>query len=455
MRNRRHLNRAGIAALTAAWVLVGVACSTRPKGVRTDPAVKAQAARGDFDDVVDRNSERMMREGKEIFRHDSFGSEAFWGDQLQLHKAILRDKKGGVGKGLSARAALQVGLKVDSRKVPRLLVEVLKEGSVSLDDPDTTLELLRADAVVGVKGVFDKKDNMVSVGITCAVCHSTVDDSFMKGIGLRLDGWPNRDLDIGAIVAMAPNLKPMADLLGLPESDVRDVLRSWGPGRYDAELNQDRKGKRPDGKSAATLIPAAFGLAGQNLHTYSGWGSVPYWNAYVANTQMYGQGTFFDPRLRDEKRHPVVARSGFDNKRDPKDLVTSKLAALHFYQLAIPAPEPPKSSYDARAAKRGETVFNGAGKCATCHVPPLFSEPGWPMHSGTEIGIDDFQSGRSPDGMYRTTPLRGLFARSKGGFYHDGRFPALEDVVLHYDRHFDLRLTEQQRRDLVQYLKSL
>ena len=455
MTGRNHFKGILIAALLGAWLLLGVACSTRPKGVVTNPAVNAQAARGDFNGAVNQNAERMMREGKEIFRYDSFGSEAFWGDQLQLHKAILREKKGGLGKGLSARAALQVGLKVDSRKVPKLLVEVLKEGSTSLDDPDTTLELLRAGAVVGLKGVFDKKDNMVSLGVTCALCHSTVDDSFMKGIGKRLDGWPNRDLDVGAIMALAPNLKPVADLLQLSESDVRTVVKAWGPGKYDAELIQDRKGTRPDGKTAATLIPAAFGLAGQNLHTYSGWGSVPYWNAYVANTQMHGQGTFVDRRLADEKKFPVVVRSHYDNKRDEKDLITSKLAALHFYQLAIPAPEPPKNSYDAAAAKRGGSLFVGAAKCATCHVPPLFSEPGWPMHSGKEIGIDDFQSGRSPDGMYRTTPLRGLFARAKGGFYHDGRFATLTDVVNHYDRHFNLGLTEQQRGDLVEYLKSL
>ena len=296
---------------------------------------------------------------------------------------------------------------------------------------------------------------MVSLGITCALCHSTVDDSFLKGIGLRLDGWPNRDLNVGAIVALAPNLKPLTDLLDLPEPDVIKVLKSWGPGKYDAELDQDRKGTRPDGKTAATLIPAAFGLAGQNLHTYSGWGSVPYWNAYVANTQIHGQGTFVDRRLSDEKKYPVVARSGYDNKRDQKDLITSKLAALHFYQLAIPNPEPPKGYYDPNAAKRGEAVFTGAAKCATCHVPPLFSEPGWPMHTGKEIGIDDFQSGRSPDERYRTTPLRGLFARAKGGFYHDGRFATLLDVVNHYNTALTLGLSDAEKNDLVEYLKSL
>ena len=456
MRARNPMSLAAPVAAVLLAVLAASCAKTLTKGVRTDPAVKSQAfPKGDFDDKVTRNAERLMREGKEIFRFDSFGSEAFWGDQLQLHRAIMRDKKGGVGKGLTARQALQLGLKVDSRKVPKLLGEVLKEGAVSLDDPDTTLELLRANAVVGLKGVFDKKDNMVSLGITCALCHSTVDDSFAKGIGRRLDGWPNRDLDVGAIVATAPNLKPMADLLKLDEAKVREVLKGWGPGRYDAELNQDGKGTRPDGKTAATLLPAAFGLAGQNLHTYAGWGSVPYWNAYVANTQMYGQGTFVDRRLGDEKKYPVAARSGFANKRDRQDLITSKLAALHFYQLAIPAPEPPDKSYDKNAAKRGQTVFAGAAKCATCHVPPLFSEPGWPMHSGKEIGIDDFQAERSPDRMYRTTPLRGLFARAKGGFYHDGRFPTLRDVVDHYDRHFQLALSESDKNDLVEYLKSL
>jgi hypothetical protein len=457
MAKNRHFKSITVVAMLAGWIAVGgAACSTRPKGVTTDPAVTAQKfPKEKFDDRIDKNADELLAEGRKIFRYDSFGSEAFWGDQLQLHKAILREGKGGVGGGLPARRALQLGLKADSDKVPKLLVEVLKEGSVSLDKADTTLELLRADAVVGVKGVFDKKDNLVSIGITCALCHSTVDDSLMKGIGRRLDGWPNRDLNVGAIVALAPNLKPLSDLLQVSESDVRAVLNSWGPGKYDAELDQDGKATRPDGKPAATLLPAAFGLAGQNLHTYAGWGSVPYWNAYVANTQMHGKGTFVDPRLADKAKYPVAARAGFDDKRDAPDLITSKLAALQFYQLAIPAPVPPKGSYNAEAAKRGEVVFNGAGRCATCHVPPLFSEPGWPMHGGSEIGIDDFQSSRSPDKKYRTTPLRGLFARSKGGFYHDGRFATLDDVVDHYDNVFKVGLSEVQRRDLVEYLKSL
>jgi hypothetical protein len=242
----------------------------------------------------------------------------------------------------------------------------------------------------------------------------------MKGIGRRLDGWPNRDLDIGKIVASAPTLKPFADVLGVDEGTVRGVLTSWGSGRYDAELNHDGKATRPDGKPATTVMPAAFGLAGVNLHTYSGWGSVTHWNAYVANTQMHGKGTFYDPRMNDPKRFPLAVKSGDWNKRDTPDLITSKLAALHYYQLSIPAPEPPKGSFDPTAAVRGKTIFETKAKCATCHVPPLYTEPGWPMHTAQEIGIDDFQASRSPDQkFYRTTPLKGLFVREKGGFYHD------------------------------------
>jgi hypothetical protein len=217
----------------------------------------------------------------------------------------------------------------------------------------------------------------------------------------------------------------------------------------------DGKATRPDGKSAATLLPAAFGLAGVNSHTYTGWGGVSHWNAYVANTQMHGKGTFFDPRLKDEKKFPVAAKAGDWNIRNDPDLVTSKLAALQFYQLALVAPKPPPGSFDPAAAARGQAVFNGKADCQRCHVPPLFSEPGWPMHTAAEIGIDDFQARRSPDEHYRTTPLAGLFAHSKGGFYHDGRFATLGDVVRHYDAHFKLKLTDAEVKDLVEYLRSL
>ncbi len=440
-------------------VIVGLtsSCATRPRGVETDPAVTAQKApEGSFDAKIERYSRQLFDEGRKIFRYDTFGSEAFWGGQLRLHEAILGDKQGGVGPGLTPRQALQVGLKVDIGALPRILVEVLRQGSVSLDKSETTLELLRANAVVGVTGIFDRDKKMTGIGIHCALCHSTVDDSFAKGIGRRLDGWPNRDLDVGAIVALAPSVKPFETLLGVDDATVRKVLKSWGPGKYDAELNQDGKATRPDGKPAATLLPAAFGLAGVNLHTYTGWGSVTYWNAYVANTQMYGQGTFFDPRMKDAAQFPVTARSGFANKRDNPDRITSKLAALHYYQLSIPAPEPPDDSYDKNAAARGKVLFEGKARCASCHVPPLFTEPGWSMHTAEEIGIDEFQASRSPDKrFYRTTPLRGLFARAKGGFYHDGRFADLPAVIGHYSRVLGLTLTEAEKADLIEYLKSL
>ena len=419
------------------------------------PAAAAGAAAGTFDDQIRQHANQMIEEGRKIFRFDTFGDEAFWGDQLQLHKAIAGAKFGGVGPGLPPAKALQLGLKVDSQMVPPDVAAGIKAGKVDLNDPANTLALLKANAVVGVTAFANPDGSVRSMGIQCALCHSTVDDSFAPGIGRRLDGWPNRDLNVGAIVALAPNLKPFTDMLRVDEATLKKVLNSWGPGKYDAELDQDGKAMGPGGRSAATVLPAAFGLAGVNLHTYTGWGSVTYWNAYVANTQMHGKGVFFDPRLKDKGQFPVGARMGFDNIRNSPDLVTPKLAALHFYQLSIPAPRPPAGSFDQAAAGRGEAVFNGTAKCATCHVPPLFTEPGWSMHSAKEIGIDDFQAERSPDKMYRTTPLRGLFTRQKGGFYHDGRFATLDQVVAHYEKVLDLKLNAQQRRDLVEYLKSL
>jgi mono/diheme cytochrome c family protein len=373
---------------------------------------------------------------------------------LHLHEAILGEKQGGTGPGLTAKQALEVGLKVDVAKLPGILVEAIKGGHVDLNKPETTIELLRADAVVGVKGVFEGKQ-MKSIGITCALCHSTVDDTFTKGIGRRLDGWPNRDLNVGAIVAMAPNLKWFSDTLQKDDATIRKVLSSWGPGKYDAELDKDGKAFQPDGRSGATVIPAAFGLAGQNLHTYTGWGSIPYWNAYVAITQMHGQGVFFDPRLNDAQKFPVAVRTGSWNIRPQQDHVTAKLPALHYYQISIPAPKPAKESFDAAAAARGQAVFNGKARCATCHVPPLYSEPGAPLHKGAEIGIDDFQANRSPTGAYRTTPLAGLFVREKGGFYHDGRFKDYAAVIDHYQPVLNFQLSDEEHRDLIEFLKSL
>jgi cytochrome c5 len=309
--------------------------------------------------------------------------------------------------------------------------------------------------VVGLTGKFDHAGKITAVGTQCALCHSTVDDSFAPGIGKRLDGWANRDLNVGAIVSLSPNLTPFTDLLQVDAATVRKVLTSWGPGRYDAWLDKDGKAFRPDGRQAGTLIPAAFGLAGVNLHTWTGSGSVPYWNAYVAVTQQHGSGTFFDSRLNNRDQYPVSARSGSDNVRGTPDLVTSKLAALHFYQLAIPAPTPPEGSFDRAAAARGKDVFNGRARCSTCHVPPLFTEPGHNLHTPAEMGIDAFQADRSPTRMYRTAPLAGLWTHQKGGFYHDGRFATLPAVIEHYDRNFRLGLNDQEKHELIEYLKSL
>ncbi|HTL16563.1 MAG TPA: hypothetical protein VL793_04960, partial [Patescibacteria group bacterium] len=330
----------------------------------------------------------------------------------------------------------------------------LRRGKVDLGDPATTVALLKLNSVVGVRGFF-AKDRLESVGITCALCHSTVNDAVAPGIGDRLDGCANRDLNVGAIIAFAPNLEPLAELLQVSEDAVRQVLMSWGPGKFDAELVLDGKAFRPDGKSAATLIPPAFGLAGVNLHTWTGWGSVTHWNGFVAIIEMHGQGIFYDPRLNNAAQFPIAARVGFGNIRHEPDLVTSNLAALHFYQLAIPAPKPPRGSFDAGMAARGELLFNSTARCATCHVPPIFTEPGWNMHLPEEIGIDSFQADRSPDRRYRTSPLKGLWTHQKGGFYHDGRFATLLDVVNHYNSLQSLELNDAQKQELVEYLKSL
>jgi hypothetical protein len=424
----------------------------------SQPQVAVQTAThkiSGFDTAIEKHAQQMIESGRHIFRYDTFGSEAFWGDTLQLHRAIAGAKNGGVGDGVSPKTALSVGLKVDADALPDSLKQQLKEGKVNLDDPATTLALLKLNSVVGVTGLFDEKGNLRSMGIQCAFCHATVDDSLAPGIGKRLDGWANRDLNVGAIVSLAPNPKPFTDMLGVNVETLKKVLKSWGPGCFDAELDKDGKALRPDGKRACTLIPPAFGLAGVNLHTWTGFGSVPYWNAYVAATEMHGFGTFYDARLSRPEQYPVAAKSGSSNTRGVPDRVTSKLAALHFYQLAIPAPKPPDGSFDKSAAARGQSIFNGKAKCAGCHVPPLFTEPGNNLHAPSEVGVDSFQADRSPTHMYRTAPLAGLWSHAKGGFYHDGRFATLQDVVEHYNEVRHLGLSESEKTALVEYLKSL
>jgi hypothetical protein len=456
--------------LASSLVLVGVAGLLLLGGVVLNGTVSAFSDRGaaKYEPGL-ANADRLFLEGRQVFRFDTFGDEAVWGGVLGLHKAIEGSNLGGVGPGISPKQALAVGLKVDANAIPPSLKAAIKHGKVNLDDPAVTVKLLQLNAVLGVKGFFDG-DRLSSVGITCVVCHSTVDDSFAPGIGNRLDGWPNEDLNVGAIVASAPNLNPLADALHTDVATVKKVLLSWGPGKFDAELNLDGKAFRPDGGSAAVRIPSAFGKAGQNLHTWEGgWGTVTYWNAFVANLEMHGQGNFFDPRLDDAAKFPLAAAAGFGHTHPYvgegvlpvpgadtglPDQATGKLAALHAYQLDLPAPTPPAGSFHPAAAARGAVVFKGKGRCASCHMGSLGTEPGYNAHKPGEICIDSFQADRGPDGTYVTAPLQALFTRSKRGFYHDGRFPTLLAVVDHYNSCFNLGLTAQEKSDLVQYLKS-
>jgi hypothetical protein len=427
------------------------------------------------------NAITKIEEGRQTFRFDTFGDEAFWGDTLKLHEAIEGAAHGGVGPGVSPRTALSVGLKIDFDALPGQVREQLVKGAIDLDDPAVTLALLKLNAVVGLTGIFSSALTLQSVGIQCALCHSTVDDSHPSlcagavvpnpgtgCIGHRLDGWANRDLNPGAITALAPDLSVFSALLGVDQPTVRSVLRSWGPGKFDAELILDGKTANPQqvtngivtrtNVSGATLIPPAFGLGGVNLHTWTGWGSVPHWNAFVANLEMHGTGRFFDPRLNNAPQFPIAAAHGFADLPhiDPDDdRITSKLADLQFYQLSIPSPEPRSGSFNTGAAARGDELFSGKAKCNNCHVEPLWTDPGWNLHDPSEICIDAFQANRAPDLRYRTSPIGAIFTHTKGGFYHDGRFATLGGVVEHYNTCMSLGLSSGEKHDLVQYLLSL
>ena len=395
----------------------------------------------------------LIAQGKEIFRFDNFGDTAFWSGLLHIDKAILGSNLGGFGSGVSPTTALAVGLKVDVDALPPEVIQGIKSGSVKLDDPATTVALLKLNAVVGVTGDFKPDGTLQAVGITCASCHSTVDNSFAFGIGKRLDGWPNRDLNVGGIISLTDNALPIANILHVDEATLRRVLGLWGPGKFSAILFMDGKAFRPDGKVAANMIPAAFGLKDIDLVTYTGWGSISYWNSFVANLEMHGKGNFSDPRLNDPVKYPIAVEQGFYNVTNNPDLITSKLPALKEYQHSIDAPQPPAGSFDVAAAARGKSIFLTKAKCASCHRLPILADN--VLHSAAELGIDDFEAMRSPTGMYRTTPLGGLFTRAKGGFYHDGRFATLADVINHYNDHFSLNLTASEKRDLEEYLKSL
>jgi len=455
-RSALTVHRHGRWTIAVAFSVVGALVAMTLTAVTRAPQVSAQLSASTVGQGQGNNAgASLVRQGRRTFRFDTFGDQAFWGGTLHLNQAIAGAKNGGVGPGLSPKAALGVGLKVDVHALPASVQQGILNGTVNLDDPATTLALLKLNAVVGVKGFFDSNGNLNSVGIECALCHSTVDNSLAPGIGHRLDGWANRDLNVGAIIGLAPNLQPIATLLHVDVATVHKVLNAWGPGKFDAELLLDGKGFQPDGRSAATLIPPAFGLAGVNLHTYTGWGSIPYWNAFVAVLEMHGQGTFFDPRLDNAAQFPIAAENHFGHVMAKNDLVTPALPGLQAYELSLQAPVPPAGSFDPVAAARGKALFNGPAECSTCHVPPIFTAPGWNLVPGSQIGIDNFEADRSPTHMYRITPLAGLWTHRKGGFYHDGRFPTLLAVVQHYNEVFHLGLTPAEENDLVQYLLSI
>lgn len=413
----------------------------------SDKAAQTEQAR------INDGKKSVIEQGKQIFRYDAFGDEHFWSGLLHIDKAIAGAANGGYGPGVSPNTALAVGLKVDAEALPPEVVAGITLGTISLDDPASTLALLKFNAVVGVKGNFDESGILQSIGITCASCHSTVDNSFAQGIGKRLDGWPNRDLNVGAIVSLTDNALPVANMLHVSEATLRQVLSLWGPGRYPAILFMDGKAFRPDGQIAANLIPAAFGLKGIDLTTYTGWGDISYWNSFVANLEMHGKGNFSDPRLNDPVKYPIAVENQFYNVVNNPDLITSKLPALRAYQHSLDAPTAPANSFNKVAAVKGKAIFLTKAKCATCHALPLYADNF--LHTAAEIGIDDFDAKRSPTGKYRTTPLGGLFTKTKGGFYHDGRFATLTHVINHYNNHMALELTAKEKQNLLEFLKSL
>jgi cytochrome c5 len=334
--------------------------------------------------------------------------EQFWTDTLRMHEVVE--------KAVDPTTALKVGLKVDSEALPPGILE-----TVDLKSPATTVALLKMNAVVGVQATVDSSDHITRLGITCALCHSTVDNSVMPGIGRRLDGWPNRDLNVGAIVALSPALP----------ADKKAVYGSWGPGKYDPRFNVD-------GKNTPLVLPPAYGLAQVKNETYTAEGPISYWNAYVAVTQMHGHGNFSDPRL------------GIDVKQSP-DMVTSKLPALAAYQHSLTAPPPPPGSFDATAAERGHALFDRT--CATCHEGTTGTDNNsGKLHAPEETGVDGAYAARTANKAYRTTPLRGLWQHPP--YFHDGGAATLTDVVTHYNRVRTLGLTAEQQRDLVEYLKS-
>ena len=371
----------------------------------------------------------MVAQGQQIFRFDTFGDETQWTDKLRLHEVIRT--------AVDPTTALSVGLKVDAEALPPVVVQGIQNKTISLTDPATTVALIKLNAVVGVKGTVETvngKDTLTRVGVTCALCHSTIDNSFSKGIGKRLDGWPNRDLNPGAIIALSPALSAAQ----------KAVYNSWGVGKYDPRFNQD-------GINGPQVIPPAYGLQGINKIISTGDGDdLAYWNRYVGVTQMGGHGTFSDPRIGVKG---VIVTNGSD------DLITAKLPALQAYQLSIAAPPPPPGSFDATAAARGKLVFDTAGKCATCHTGDKFTDANTRLHPTTDAVSEPEPNGapsyasRSATKQYRTAPLAGLWLHPP--YFHNGTAPTLEAVVQTYNTKLALGLNATQMSDLTQYLKSL
>lgn len=352
---------------------------------------------------------QLIAQGMHIFRYDTFGDEQLWTDKLRLHEVLE--------KSIDPTTALSVGLKVDADVLPAGILE-----SADLKSPATTVALLKMNAIVGIQATVDANNRITALGVTCALCHSTVDDSVRAGIGHRQDGWPNRDLDVGAIIALSPKLT----------AEQKAVYSSWGPGKYDPRYNQD-------GQSTPLVIPPAYGLAHVDNETYTAEGPLSYWNAYVAVTQMGGQGNFADPRLK------------IDVKHSP-DLVSSKLPALRAYQYSLPVPRPVAKSFNADGAASGRAVFNR--NCATCHVGGNGTDNNTgKLHKPADIGMDGAYAARTANKAYRTTPLRGLSQHPP--YFHDGSAATLQDVVTHYDRTLALQLTQRQQAELIEYLKSL
>jgi cytochrome c2 len=358
--------------------------------------------------------------GQTIFRFDTYGDETFWTDTLRMHEVIRTS--------VSPAAALSVGLKVDVDALPDAVKTALQNHTIDLNDPATTVALLKLGAVLGVVGHVDESNTLTGVGITCALCHSTVDNSFAPSIGHRLDGWPNRDLNVGAIIALSTAITDAQ----------RAVYESWGPGMYDPRFNID-------GQNMPVVIPPAFGLRHVAREIYTGDDTISYWNAYVAITQMHGHGHFVDPRINVDVNNPP-------------DLVSSKLAALRAYQFSLETPAPIPGTFDPEAARRGRSVFNDVANCASCHAGSVYTDVNdGILHTPAEDGQDPAYALRSVTKLYRTTPLRGLWhpPQLKGPYFHDGHAATLGAAVDHYVQLQGLTLTARQRSDLIEYLKTL